>query len=341
SVVMSLAAGNERHFFFVLPDYLENGIQFGALRPDLTPHPAFLALSAAANVLGEGDYLGRLPVAGAEAHLFRTPRGRVLVAWADHETELAVPVDGAAARVADVFGATRYVGARGGGVRLTAGPDAVYVLNAGKAAERGLTGRTAVPPPRRARPAPSPVVVAPRAELPFNKDANAYRLAGPFDYAVEAVNLGAETARGTVELALPAGWSATPARFPFALAALGREEFRARVTLGARSLDTRRIGAGAGGATVFSDFQEDDAAWRVAAEAPLPWGDPTRWSPAAGNAAPLEILPAGTSGMRLRVERRSATGEGWYEAECRLDLPTDLTGFDAVLCTLRSHRQEG
>jgi hypothetical protein len=58
----SLFAGARRHFHFILGHYHEpNGVQFGLLRLDLTPRPAYVALAAV------GALSGQCPGAGAMA----------------------------------------------------------------------------------------------------------------------------------------------------------------------------------------------------------------------------------------------------------------------------------
>lgn len=92
SYASSLYAGSIRHFHFVLGHYYErnNGVQFGLLRKDMTPRPAYVALAAVGRLLAGARCLGRWVVAGQEdAHVivFRAwPDGverDVLVAWVD------------------------------------------------------------------------------------------------------------------------------------------------------------------------------------------------------------------------------------------------------------------
>ncbi|MCP4644121.1 MAG: endo-1,4-beta-xylanase [bacterium] len=94
SYASSLYAGVNRHFFFILGNYLERGIQFGLLRHDLTPRPGYVALAAIGRFLAGARCIGRLPEAatgGAQVIAFRAwPDGverDVLVAWSEEETE--------------------------------------------------------------------------------------------------------------------------------------------------------------------------------------------------------------------------------------------------------------
>jgi hypothetical protein len=93
----ALHEGPEAVFYFLLPHYVEGQTQFGVLRPDLTPRPAYMALAAAGRLLADARPLGRVKAANdaVQAYLFRArPDGRradVLVAWSASDTELELP----------------------------------------------------------------------------------------------------------------------------------------------------------------------------------------------------------------------------------------------------------
>jgi len=344
SVAMSLSAGDERHFFFVLPDYLENGNQFGALLPDLTPAPAFLALSACANILGGAEPLGRFPAGEIQAWVFRTPRGLVLVAWADQPGELSVPADSAEAELLDLFGAARKVKAEGGFFRVPAGPESVYLLFPGKEILSRLEQR-ARPADFLRRKEPGTLAMSARADIPFDKDRDAYRL-GPagqpaqgFDWPVELCNLaGKARARGRVSLDLPAGWRAEPDGFPFELDPQGRLAATIRLVPGTATLEALTVTATARPVdgppvAVASAFLFDDGGFQPAGEKPLDWGAADRWKPAVRGSGGLSFSPAG-DGMVAVMARREGKGDWWLEAEFGLAGPVDLSGFDAIACDL-------
>ena len=89
----SLFAGARRHFHFILGHYHEpNGVQFGLLRLDLTPRPAYLALAAVGRCLAGARALGRWrPVPDVQVYaLSARPDGRdqdVLVIWTEKEAD--------------------------------------------------------------------------------------------------------------------------------------------------------------------------------------------------------------------------------------------------------------
>jgi hypothetical protein len=95
SVVASRISGTARHFFFVLPHYLENNASYGLLNKDLTPQPGYAALAIAANILGNATYKGeiRYRQPGLHIHLFDDGTNDVLVAWTDKdEVHLPIPL---------------------------------------------------------------------------------------------------------------------------------------------------------------------------------------------------------------------------------------------------------
>jgi hypothetical protein len=93
----ALHEGAQAVFYFMLPHYVEGQTQFGLLRPDLTPRPAFVALATVGRLLADAKPLGQLKTGSDPIHafLFRArPDGRraeVLVAWSERETVFELP----------------------------------------------------------------------------------------------------------------------------------------------------------------------------------------------------------------------------------------------------------
>ncbi len=84
SYASSLYGGVSRHFYFILGNYIERGVQFGLLRHDLTPRPGYVALAAVGRFLAGARCVGRLSptIYVFQSQLDGEPRD-VLVAWGD------------------------------------------------------------------------------------------------------------------------------------------------------------------------------------------------------------------------------------------------------------------
>jgi hypothetical protein len=93
SYASSLFAGAQRHFHFILGHYHEpNRVQFGLLRLDDTPRPAYVALAAVGRYLADARVLGRWrPGNDVQVYAFRARPDQedhdVLVIWAEKDVD--------------------------------------------------------------------------------------------------------------------------------------------------------------------------------------------------------------------------------------------------------------
>jgi hypothetical protein len=259
SVPQSLATGNDRHFYFVVPNYLENGNEFGVLRPNLNTMPGFLALSAAANILGQAEYLGAYPTENNSitAQAFKTPEGNVLAIWADEPVDFTMPTDQQKIQVLNIFGQESLVAAQKGMVQVKIGPEPVYLMNIGSGMLKHLVGQstsrpattmavtttaatTTVPTTAAAEvTAPSRVVVTGHCNLPFYKPMSCYLLNSEaillsnttFEYEVEVYNFDEKKiASGIVEMKVPAGWKSEPKVQAVDVTGMGRRVLTFKIT---------------------------------------------------------------------------------------------------------------
>lgn len=205
----SLHEGSAATFYFLLPHYSEGQTQFGLVRSNLTPRPAFVALAAAGRLLAEARPLGRLDHSNSaiRAYLFQAkPDGQareVLVAWAENGSpSLPLP----AHTVIDHLGRPRPAEPE---LKLTSAP--VFAL----LPPGGARGLPRIAPP--AAPAwepgkPSPVVaqaVWPKDKLSLGW--SAYRISSK---AAESIpiclyNFSKQAARGALRVSAPSGWNVT------------------------------------------------------------------------------------------------------------------------------------
>ncbi len=206
----SLHQGAEQVFYFLLPHYVEGQTQFGVLRRDLTPRPAFVALAAVGHLLADAQPLGQLAGQPGEvwAFAFRaSPNGQpkaVLVAWSEGVLQrLALPV--APQAVFNHLGRPLIVPADG---VLEVARAPVFVLLPVDAARR-LQLRKAPPkaPPSEGQPCPV-VLQAVWPEKQVDLKNSAYKLAAGKSQAIPVYvyNFSHLTATGSMAATGQAGW---------------------------------------------------------------------------------------------------------------------------------------
>jgi hypothetical protein len=207
----SLHEGSDATFYFMLPHYVEGQTQFGILRPDLTPRPAYIALAAVGRLLAQAQPLGRLHTEdnSVRAFLFHAlPDGKpeeVLVAWTTH-TNASIVLPVAPLQVLDHLGRPTLARKE---VRLSQAP--VFVrLPIGSGKELSLISPPGKPP--RLNGKPCPLVL--QALWPADKldlKLSAYRIGAhqAQTIPVYAYNFGSEPVRGTLRVQSPAEWQVT------------------------------------------------------------------------------------------------------------------------------------
>ena len=205
----SLHEGTRAAFYFLLPHYTEGQTQFGVLRPDLTPRPAYVALAAVGRLLAAAKPVGRLKggPANVRAYVFRAWPGdvgsEILIAWTtDGKADLPLPASPAA--VFDHLGRPQEM--RGPALALTPAP----IL---AAFAPGTTATMTLSPPLKASPhaegQPSPLVLQaiwPKERTDLSR--SAYRVtAGKAEKVpVFIYNFSATPVEGTLRVSGPAEW---------------------------------------------------------------------------------------------------------------------------------------
>jgi len=366
NVVMALAAGNDRYFYFSFSSHYERGLEFGLLRPDLTPYPQFVAYSASANVLGVSDYLGEFATgdASAKAYVFSTPRGNVLAIWSDKAVELAIPTENASVRLANIFGAESELKAQGGVVRVKTGPEITYVINVGKSIQGKLSG---TPRPRGKFPKnkPSQVVVMGYPELGTNSELSRYEFAdprkpAPFDFTVEVYNFNAkEKKAGAVDLAIPADWSVDKKTADVTLEPMGRAVLTFKVTptvpktvetLNAKIIVTGRFGVEKVSPSV-SYIGFDSGVLPIVSSKPIEWASAPAWQTevsgcgndnAVTNAITIKQVNPKTIDVQCgeKTIEVGSTDVFSYAVQ-KFKTPVDLSAYDGIAVTVKGGPKEG
>jgi len=210
---MALHEGVRNVFYFVLPHYSERHLQYGLLRADLTPRPAFVAVATVGRMLAAATPRGRVDTDDAAIHgyLFATRSdgtpSNVLVIWADHETAFDLPAPPVACL--DHLGRPHAPGqAAGRPGTITLGPAPLYLVLPNEGCP------PTIPPPAPLPLAPGgPSTVVVQAVLPeedtvVEESAHRCDRSGGRTIPMFVYNFGPEPVRGTLLATAPAGWTA-------------------------------------------------------------------------------------------------------------------------------------
>lgn len=347
SMVMSLAAGNDRHFFFVLPDYIENGIQFGSLKPDLTPYPSFLALSASANILGNSKYLGefKTDAKGVIAHAFSTSRGNVIAIWADKEQQMRIPTEKRNISVLNIFGAKSVVSVKDGYLSITVGPEAVYLMDVGQIAAKNLSGKT-VPAGQLPNLSPSRIVIVGHTDLKINKPGNCYIIGAAsetgFTYDVEAYNFDELLSSDVkINVSAPKGWIVENPTRSVKLDPMGRSVLSFKVIPGEFSLETVKMkvtgdSIGLKVSPSVSYFRFDAQSLKPVRVQSLDLIDPAKWQQSASTNGSVSIMKSGENALTFHVKFEGA-GDRWAYPAFVFPQPADFSAYDGIAFNLKTN----
>ncbi|WCJ60237.1 hypothetical protein NXS98_03655 [Fontisphaera persica] len=336
-------------FYFLLPHYVEGQTQFGIVRPDLSPRPAYVSLAAVGRLLAEARPLGRLSngPTNVVAYLFKArPEGRereILVAWTrSGETPLACVADAAW----DHLG--RPKPANEGAYRLTPAPLFIAVKPRGP---WHFEPPPKTPPFLPGKPSPVVLQVLLSAEQTvLAKSAAKVSTERPETLAVYAYNFSERPVRGTLVMKRGAEWVAATAQrdwpLRMELAPMERREIPLPLDLRgkpARMVETVRLEGdfGTAGRPVlsFNLMPHPPRFDRVTLLALSGAGDAGRWAKEISGGGELRI-EAVTNGVVVHAEPKGV--DRWVYP--RLDLiagerpPEGATGLAFELTV---HEGEG
>jgi len=133
STVQSLASGVDKHFWFVFPYYLENGLSWGSFSSRGTPYASLSAQAAMTNALGEAVYLGQLSglPSGVNNYVFRDGIDSVVAYWSEEETAFALAAGNGTALLTDIMGREQQLISVDASYALTSTPNIHYLRIAG------------------------------------------------------------------------------------------------------------------------------------------------------------------------------------------------------------------
>lgn len=340
----SLHEGAAATFYFILGHYVEGQTQFGILRRDLTPRPAYLALAAAGRLLADARPLGRIRSDDTvSAYAFRArPEGQervVIVAWTrDGTANLGLPAQpeamsdhlGRSIRPARILSLT------------TAPVFAILPTNAISALPLAPAPSAPRWLPGRASPVVLQVVWPVQRKLLF---ASAYRVSStePTEATLVAYNFGSASTSGTIRAEMPKGWR-LEGLYPLALGPMGRAELKVSFVPGksiTRTVETVRIvgSFGAGKAVASARLAPQGSSLVAKPGIVLPGAtDPRAWElMVSGGPKPTAVPDAG--GVLFAA---SPVGDPWFYPRIKLpERPPVPRGAIGLACTITLLQGEG
>ncbi|MBP3360359.1 MAG: hypothetical protein J6N52_05870 [Clostridia bacterium] len=133
STTQSLSLGTTRHFWFVLPSYVEEGRELGTFYASGSPYPCYSAEATLTHMLGKGKYIGALDNLPefAEGYMFNNGKNDVAVIWAEHGDKATVKTNSAISLV-DIMGKEKAISPVNGEVTVDISHYPVYIVFNGK-----------------------------------------------------------------------------------------------------------------------------------------------------------------------------------------------------------------
>ncbi|PWM45138.1 MAG: hypothetical protein DBX47_04685 [Clostridiales bacterium] len=136
SAVQSLAAGTDKHFWFIAVPNQENSGTFGSFRYDNSPYPSVAAEAIMTETLGSGSYIGEMTNLpdDTEGHIFNNGTDDVLVLWSEGNRTVALEIDETCLKV-DIMGNKSLIPANNGKIYVNISNEPVYIVLDGKSPE--------------------------------------------------------------------------------------------------------------------------------------------------------------------------------------------------------------
>lgn len=133
STVQSLAAGTTKHFWFVIPSYVEAGRELGSFYPTDTPYPVYASEAVMTYALGKGEYKGRLCIddSSVYGYMFNNGENDVAVLWSENPANVTLK-SGNDVTVTDIMGSESVVKNENGNINVNVSYNPVYVTFNGR-----------------------------------------------------------------------------------------------------------------------------------------------------------------------------------------------------------------
>ena len=128
SACQSLAAGTDKHFWFILGNMPEDGGWFGSYGADDRPFASVVTEAVMTQTLGKGIYKGELKglPSGAEGHVINNGEDDVIVLWATSDRDVTLSVPGNVLKTT-VVGNREVLCSTNGKITVNAGSEPMFI----------------------------------------------------------------------------------------------------------------------------------------------------------------------------------------------------------------------
>ena len=128
SACQSLAAGTDKHFWFILGNMPEDGGWFGSYGADDRPFASVVTEAVMTQTLGKGIYKGELKglPSGAEGHVINNGEDDVIVLWATSDRNVTLSVPGNVLKTT-VVGNREVLCSTNGKITVKAGSELMFI----------------------------------------------------------------------------------------------------------------------------------------------------------------------------------------------------------------------
>lgn len=351
---LGLAAGENRHFWFVFPYYREGQTDFGLFAPDnKTPFPGYAALSTATYALGSGEYLGeiRLATSGVHALVYRRGAGSLSVAlWNDGKTPSPVEVPIPAAQITesiDHLGGPIRHEASGSGTTCTVGRATIYLI-AQETALKGIDLHRVKAGPnivRSAEPGLKKIVLRMLpADARADKDVDGFIVTPDAhqQISIEVYNFADTPFEGVIRLHAGDGWPLDQAELKVRVEPMGRKLIATSImsptTYSATAVTATAIrgqlNSSPAQLQLRSDINRSLALKTKALEEAM---DTSKWANNIAANGRMEVVrpEAGSGDVRFHFTFNSSA-DNWAYPELRFAPGLDLSSYDGIRLEYRT-----
>lgn len=128
SACQSLAAGTDKHFWFILGNMPEDGGWFGSYGADDRPFASVVTEAVMTQTLGKGIYKGEIKglPSGAEGHVINNGEDDVIVLWATSDRDVTLSVPGNVLKTT-VVGNREVLCSTNGKITVKAGSEPMFI----------------------------------------------------------------------------------------------------------------------------------------------------------------------------------------------------------------------